>query len=205
MKIIFDLDGTLICSKKRLYELFCNLLDSRKLNFKYYWDLKLNGYRNQDILKSKFGYSEDQIKIFVNNWMKNIEADHYLEMDTAFAGLHGFLEKISINNQIYICTARQSVQQTMNQLKDLDILDFFDDVFITEQRVTKTKLLLNSNLVFSESDWFIGDTGHDITTGKQLGIQTCAVLSGFMNESALKSYKPDRIIDNVTLMDVKNA
>lgn len=204
MKIIFDLDGTLICSKKRLYELFCNLLDSRKLSFKCYWDLKLNGYRNQDILRSKFDYSEEQMKIFVNNWMQRIEDNYYLEMDTAFEGLREFLEQISINNQIYICTARQSEKQTINQLKTLGILAFFEGVFVTEQRVTKTELLLNSDIVFNENDWFVGDTGHDINTGKQLGMKTCAVLSGFMNEFTLKSYEPNRIIDNVTLLDVRN-
>lgn len=200
MKIIFDLDGTLICSKKRLYELFCDLTNSRELSFSDYWDFKFNGYSNQDILKNEFNYPEEKINRFVTRWMDKIEDSYYLEMDTVIEGLQGFLEEISINNQLYICTARQSVAQVKNQLKKLAILEFFEDVFVTEQRFTKTELLLKSGMVFSENDWFVGDTGHDIRTGRQLGIKTCAVLSGFMSESALLTYEPNKIFKNLTLM-----
>lgn len=202
MKIIFDLDGTLICSKKRLYELFCDLTKSRELSFSGYWGFKFRGYSNQDILKNEFDYPEEKIKKFITLWMNKIEDSYYLEMDTVIEGLKEFLEKISINNQLYICTARQSIAQVNTQLKNLAILEFFEDVFVTEQYSTKTELLLNSGIAFSKNDWFVGDTGHDIKTGQQLGMKTCAVLSGFMSESALKGYEPDSIINNVTLLDV---
>ncbi len=202
MKIIFDLDGTLICSKKRLYELFCDLINSRELSFSDYWEFKFSGCSNQDILKNVFDYPEEKINKFFTLWMDKIEDSYYLEMDTVIEGLQEFLEKVSINNQLYICTARQSVVQVKAQLKNLAILEFFEDIFVTEQCSTKTELLLNSGMVFSENDWFVGDTGHDIKTGQQLGIKTCAVLSGFMSESALKGYEPDSIINNVTLLDV---
>lgn len=200
MKIIFDLDGTLICSKKRLYELFCDLTKSRKLSFSEYWGFKFRGYSNQDILKKEFDYSEEKIKKFITLWMNKIEDSYYLEMDTVIEGLLEFLEKISINNQLYICTARQSVVQVKVQLKNLTILEFFEEIFVTEQRFTKTELLLNSGIAFSKNDWFVGDTGHDIKTGQQLGMKTCAVLSGFMSETALLAYGPNKIFKNLTLM-----
>lgn len=200
MKIVFDLDGTLICSKKRLHELFCDLINSRILSFSAYWDFKFNNYSNQDILKKEFNYSEEKISQFVTSWMNRIEDSYYLEMDTPIEGLESFLKKISKSNQLYICTARQSVAQVTNQLKNLSILDFFEDIFVTEQKLTKADLLINSGIKFSKEDWFIGDTGHDINTGKQLGIKTCAVLSGFMSEAVLLSYKPNKIIESIVLM-----
>lgn len=200
MKIVFDLDGLLICSKKRLHELFCDLINSRILSFSAYWDFKFNNYSNQDILKKEFNYSEEKISQFVTSWMNRIEDSYYLEMDTPIEGLESFLKKISKSNQLYICTARQSVAQVTNQLKNLSILDFFEDIFVTEQKLTKADLLINSGIKFSKEDWFIGDTGHDINTGKQLGIKTCAVLSGFMSEAVLLSYKPNKIIESIVLM-----
>ncbi len=200
MKIIFDLDGTLICSKKRLYELFCDLTKSRELSFSGYWEFKFRGYSNQDILKNEFDYPEEKINRFITLWMDKIEDSYYLEMDTVIEGLLEFLEKISINNQLYICTARQSVVQVKAQLKSLTILEFFEEIFVTEQRFTKTELLLNSGIAFSKNDWFVGDTGHDIKTGQQLGMKTCAVLSGFMSETALLAYGPNKIFKNLTLM-----
>jgi len=202
MKIIFDLDGTLICSKKRLYELFCDLVGNRDLSFNSYWQLKFDGNSNQDILNNKFNYCDKETDFFITNWMEKIEKDCYLEMDRPIIGVHDFLKNLSRDNQLYICTARQSKAQAMKQLKALDILGFFCEIFVSEQKYSKIDLLINSGIAFSKQDWFVGDTGHDINTGKQLGIQTCAVLSGFMSEKVLKSYSPDLIADNITLLRV---
>lgn len=198
MKIIFDLDGTLICSKKRLHELFCDLVNSRELGFSAYWDLKFNGYTNQDILKKKFNYTEGLVSEFVNDWMSKIETSHYLNMDVlikdASKALHGF----SQYHDLYICTARQSTEQAVLQVKNLGISGFFKQIFVTEQTKSKVELINASGLYLAPDDWFVGDTGHDILAGKALNIRTCAVLSGFMSVEALKVYCPDYIISDIS-------
>ena len=143
MKIIFDLDGTLICSKKRLYELFCNLIQSRDLSFSDYWNLKYIGNSNQDILRERFDYTKDEISNFVNGWMKKIESDYYLEMDTLIDGTIEFLERIIQNNSLYICTARQSTCQVAKQLESLSISKYFENIFVTEQKNSTADLLKN--------------------------------------------------------------
>lgn len=201
MKIIFDLDGTLICSKKRLYELFCNLIQSRDLSFSDYWNLKYIGNSNQDILRERFDYTKAEISNFVNGWMKKIESDYYLEMDTLIDGTIEFLERIIQNNSLYICTARQSTCQVAKQLESLSISKYFENIFVTEQKNSKAELLKNSGLKFTKHDWIIGDTGHDIITGKEIGINTCAVLSGFMSLDALIGYSPDIIVANIAKIE----
>lgn len=198
MKIIFDLDGTLICSKKRLHELFCDSVGNRELSFDTYWDLKFNYNSHQDILRNRFDYSDQDVDTFIVDWMKKIETDYYLAMDTPILGVQDFLSQIKVENQLYVCTARQSIAQVKKQLKKFNILDLFDDIFVTEQKYTKADLLIDSGIILSNEDWFIGDTGHDINTGKKLGVQTCAVLSGFMSEDALKSYSPNMIVNDIT-------
>jgi phosphoglycolate phosphatase len=76
MKIIFDLDGTLICSKKRLYRLFIDLTEAVNFEFKSYWNLKHQGKRNEDILRDQLGFSELEIENFLKNWMIKIETDY---------------------------------------------------------------------------------------------------------------------------------
>lgn len=132
--------------------------------------------------------------------MRLIESDHYLEMDTLTEGAAVFLEEVRQEHSLYICTARQSKPQVTKQLTNLSILHFFKDVFVTEQKHTKAELLKKSDIEFSKEDWMIGDTGHDVMTGKELGISTCAVLSGFMSETALLAYGPNKIFKNLTLM-----
>ena len=72
---------------------------------------------------------------------------------------------------------------------------------ITEQKHSKINIIKNNVIVKSE-DWFIGDTGKDIETGKILGINTAAVLSGFLNKNCLIEYNPDIIIENVTKFEL---
>lgn len=202
MKIIFDLDGTLICSKKRLYELFCDLTETRELSFDLYWDLKFLGYTNEDILRNQLKFTANEIELFVSSWMYNIESDEYLKMDTLIDGAENFLRKISESNKLYVCTARQSISQVTEQLTKLGILCFFQEIFVTEQKKTKKQLLLDSDLIFSIDDVFVGDTGHDIMTGKELGMTTFAVLSGFMSKEKLQFYSPDFIVNDITVLDI---
>ena len=202
MKIIFDLDGTLICSKKRLHALFCDLVKTDKLSFDAYWNLKFSGHTNQEILKNKFGYSADEVELFVEHWMLNIESNQYLDMDSLIVGVDKFLCEMNKINELYVCTARQSAPQVIEQLKKLGILDFFKKIFVTEQIKSKKQLLIDSGLVFSSQDCFVGDTGHDIMTGKELGMVTFAVLSGFMSEAKLQLYSPDHIVNDITVLDI---
>ena len=202
MNIIFDLDGTLICSKKRLHLVFCDLVKTDELNFDAYWNLKFAGHTNQDILKNKFGYSADEVQLFVEHWMLSIESNQYLDMDSLIVGADKFLCKMSKTNDLYVCTARQSVPQVIEQLKKLGILDFFKKIFVTEQIKSKKQLLIDSGLVFSSQDCFVGDTGHDIMTGKELGMTTFAVLSGFMSGAKLQLYSPDFIVNDITVLDI---
>lgn len=202
MKIIFDLDGTLICSKKRLHALFCDLVKTDELDFDMYWNLKFSGLTNQDILKNKFGYSDDEIKLFVNDWMLSIESTEYLDMDSLIVGADTFLYEMSKTSELYVCTARQSQSQVKDQLEKLGISKFFEKIFVTEQIKSKKKLLVESGISFTSSDCFVGDTGHDIMTGKDLGLTTYAVLSGFMSRAKLELYSPNFIVKDITVLDI---
>jgi len=194
MKIIFDLDGTLICSKKRLYNLFCYLVGDDRLSFSAYWDLKFAGQKNQSILAEIFFYTKDEVQDFVSKWMCLVETEEYLKLDKVIQGVPSFLSEIKKEHSLYLCTARQSVARVEEQLSYLSISDCFEQVFVTEQRFSKEELLRKSGLKFHKHDWIFGDTGHDVVTGKALGIRTCAVLSGFMNKASLEAYEPDLIL-----------
>ena len=201
MKIIFDLDGTLICSKKRLHRLFLDLTKATDFGFKSYWNLKHQGKRNEDILRDELDFSELEIKNFLKKWMIKIETNYYLDMDTLIPKADKALDNLYENHDLFICTARQSISQTQKQLKKLSIFNYFEDIFVTEQKNDKFHALLGSNVNFTKKDWFVGDTGHDIDAGKKIGVQTCAVLSGFMSKSSLINYSPDLIIEDFTSLD----
>jgi phosphoglycolate phosphatase len=196
VNLFIDLDGTLIDSKLRLYRLFQYLVIDSEMSYEEYWELKRNKIDHKEILKSKFNYTYDQYISFQNKWMTEIELKKWLDLDVPFIGVTRFLEEMSKKNSLYIVTARQSSKNTLDQLNFFNWGNYFTSIFITEQKHSKVNLVRNNISVTSE-DWFIGDTGKDIETGKKLGIKTAAVLSGFLNEKQLIYYKPDIIIDNI--------
>jgi phosphoglycolate phosphatase len=197
MNLFFDLDGTLIDSKLRLYKLFQYLVRDSNLSFEAYWDLKQNKINHREILYSKFNYSSNDYLNFETLWMKKIEEPEWLVFDRPFDGVIGFFEKLKMQHQIFVVTARQHRDVALMQVEEMGLNIYIKEVLVTEQMKSKFDLIKNSTTV-SSSDWIVGDTGKDIETGKMLGIKTAAVLSGFMNKKSLIEYEPEIIVEKVT-------
>lgn len=196
MNIFFDLDGTLLNSQRRLYELFQYSVPASHLSFDDYWKLKRNKVNHEEILTTQFGYSSMDLKKFEHLWMKEIELEKWLNLDLPFEGVTGFLETLREKNTLYIVTARQSKEMVNKQLHNFGWDSIFESVFVTEQQKEK-HTLIQENVTVSPSDWFIGDTGYDIETGKKLKLKTVAVTNGFLNRDCLSKYQPDILIDSV--------
>ena len=197
MNIVFDLDGTLIDSKPRLYRLFQHLVPSSQLSYDQYWEFKRNKISNEVILSSEMGFNKDAITCFVTEWMRMIESPEYLELDSNFPDMHATLARLQGEADLYVCTARQLRQPVLDQLERLNLLPFFTQVLVTEQKNTKENLIGTHIKNLCECDWMLGDTGKDIQVGKLLSIKTCAVLSGFLDYKNLHLYNPDLIVDSV--------
>lgn len=196
MKIFFDLDGTLIDSKERLYGLFQHLAPSSVLTFEDYWNYKGNKIDHRKILETKFSFSEQDILSFQKNWMDKIELPEWLAFDKPFKGVTTYLTELKKQHELYLVTARQFETSVLMQLTDFEWTGIFTKVFVTAQKAEKFDLIENA-VATNSADWFVGDTGKDIETGKSLGMQTAAVLSGFLNKEKLMKYTPDLIVNTV--------
>lgn len=198
MKIFFDLDGTLINSKIRLYSLFQELVPVSNFSFDEYWDFKQNKINHATILRKKFNFDENSIFNFNNEWLQLIETDRFLKLDTPIDGISEFLLKLKKKEiDLFVVTARQDKIKAIKQIEDFGWIGFFNEILVTEHKNSKFNLI-NNELNGSTNGWMIGDTGNDIQEGKKLFLKTAAVLTGFLNEKVLKSYSPDLILDSVT-------
>lgn len=197
MNIIFDLDGTLIDSKQRLYQLFQQLVPASTLTFDQYWQFKYDRLSNELILSTKFGYADLEIQRFVSAWMGLIESPEFLAMDSNFEGVKDTLSRLGVQARLHVCTARQSRKSAVNQLESLGLSTYFESLMVTEQKHSKTSIIERQVSDLAPEDWLIGDTGSDIKVAHSLGINSCAVLSGFMSYESLLTYRPTRIIDSV--------
>jgi phosphoglycolate phosphatase len=205
MNIFFDLDGTLINSKERLYKLFQYLVPLSDLSFEDYWELKKSKVNHREILKNRFNYSESMIKTFENIWLSEIEKEQWLALDHPFENISDLLKELSKKNKLFIVTARQSETAVYHQIKSYGWNNIPMNLLVTEQKVEKYDLIKKSTDIFPD-DYIIGDTGKDIQAGKLLGIKTVAVLSGFLNKDSLKAYQPDFIINFASeFIDILNG
>jgi len=196
MNIIFDLDGTLLDSRMRLYQLFQKLVPESRFDFDDYWERKRNRFSHKQILVEEIGVDEERFAAFVSQWMEQIEAPEFLALDTAIPDIAATLTALRRWAKLYVCTARQDRAAASEQLKRLALNDYFVDLLVTEQLVSKESLIERHVPDLGEGDWMVGDTGRDVQVGKALGINTCAVLSGFLNRTILSEYYPDLILES---------
>lgn len=198
MNIFFDLDGTLLDSRERLFRLFTDLTGQTLLEFEDYWDLKRSMYDHSKILSTYLQYTEENILLFKQEWLNLIETEYYLLLDKPFLFSNTILSTLEKQgHKLYLITARQSKVMLLKQLKMHNLDKFFSEVLVTEAVRTKTQLIIESELGLSASDLYVGDTGVDIQTAKQIGVRSMAVLSGFRNRTILQSYKPDYIENDI--------
>lgn len=197
MNIFFDFDGTLVDSKLRLYTLFVELFPEIELTFDQYWELKKKKISNKKIITQIYNFKEERYQIFEKEWMDKIEDTAFLNFDKLFEGTEAFLFEKSKEFKLHLVTHRQFPLQVIKQLNKLGIHSYFSEILVTEQKREKHELILEKVLV-SKEDWIVGDTGIDILCGKKLGINTAAVLSGFLGLEQIKEYNPDLICNYVT-------
>lgn len=200
MNLFFDLDGTLLDSKPRLYHLFQHLVPSSTFTFDEYWQLKKDKINHRTILIKYFNYNEESISLFEKEWMSKIEDPQWLKFDIPVKGVSDFLKQLKAENNIYLVTARQFEHILLDQIKQHGWDALFTQIFVTAQKNQKHELI-ERGVITSNNDWFIGDTGKDIETGKILGMRTAAVLTGFLNKARLSEYNPDIIVDSVLDLD----
>lgn len=196
MNIFFDLDGTLIDSSDRLYDLFCDLIQECKLSKEEYWELKRNKINHKKILLDKFNYSENEYINFEKVWLSKIETKEYLIKDKLKTNADDILKALSPKHNLFIVSARQNKINAINELKRFNILKYFDEILITENKYTKQELI--KNLCKSRNkNVMIGDTGYDILTGKDLDMVTIAICDGFLSKEKLLEYEPNYVVDNI--------
>ncbi len=200
MNIFFDLDGTLLDSRKRLYYLFQQLVPESTLSYDDYWNFKRNKIGHKEILNTQFGYSNEMFLFFEKEWMKKIELPEWLDMDKPFEGVTNYLIELKNKHSLYVVTARQFEHIAIQQINDNGWAGIFEGILVTSQKKEKYDLI-HSSVKLSNEDWMVGDTGKDIETGKRLEIKTAAVLTGFLSKEKLIEYHPDEIVNSVLELD----
>lgn len=197
MRYIFDLDGTLIDSSERMYQLFCELIPECTLTKEEYWSYKRDKVNHKKLIEML--YPHIQFDVFERKWMQLIEIDTYLCMDQNYVDTIEVLSSLyDRGHELYLLTARQSKSGLIDELKRLKLIGYFKQVLTTEGKASKEDILLvhskTDNCIMDTGNVFVSDMGKDIELGNKYGFQTVAITHGFMSEERLKAYKPKKVI-----------
>jgi UDP-glucose 4-epimerase len=194
--IYFDLDGTLIDSRRRLYQLYVDLTGSN-LSFDHYWDYKRSQHSNEWLLEHIENFSLEKIEAFRSDWMNKIELREYLDFDEPYPQTKDMLNRLSTSANLVIITGRQSLENLTWQLEKFELANVFKKVLNTANKISKEEMMQQYTNAFQPNDFIVGDTGIEIIAGKKLGIKTAVVLSGFRNKESLENYQPDFIFPSI--------
>lgn len=173
--VLWDLDGTLINVKVRLYSLFCELTGER-LSFEKYWDLKEQGYNQQQMLKI-VDYQGDY-REFHNRWLSNVERIDLLAKDVLVDGAEKILSDLRKSNiKMYIVTNRQIYNNLNLQLTFFNIRGYFEEVWSTFQKCSKAEVVLSKQINIGKAV-FIGDSVEDMREAKEMNVFSIMITSG---------------------------
>ena len=124
MKIIFDLDGTIIDVSERHYQSYRRVVGAmggKPIDKKTYWQLKQAQTTWPDILqRSQVADSAD----FLNRFIALVESPELFKLDTVFEGAREVLQSLmDRGHELFLVSLRRHNERLKDELDDLDSLD----------------------------------------------------------------------------------
>ncbi|MGM0596075.1 MAG: HAD family hydrolase [Myxococcota bacterium] len=202
--LIFDLDGTLIDTRKdivRAVNLTLDELGYPRCGFEEI--VSRVGYGpGQLILKciSRELEPKDQEKArktFSRVYHENLieDSDFFPGMKTMLAGLEQFNKAIVTNK------STPHLEKTLSILQGKHFFDLYQGIDENNPPKPDPEVTLKVMRILKadpKDTLFIGDSEIDLHTGKNAGIKTCGVLWGYRSEQELARENPDYLVKNIT-------
>ncbi|MBI4373263.1 MAG: HAD-IA family hydrolase [Deltaproteobacteria bacterium] len=204
--LIFDLDGTLIDSKRDIANGVHHTL--KDLGLPQVSDQVIYGYVGNGVrplIQKSVGEEKDPrfekaLKIF-----KSYYLSHFLDNTSPFPGVVDLLKHFQSKKKTVFTNKPQYFTDPI--LKGLGLTPYFDAVIGSESGFPKKpdpaviNHLLKQFSVPPQEAVFIGDSRVDIETGKNAGILTCGVTYGYRSAEEIYGAKPDFVISELNELE----
>ncbi len=197
--ICFDLDGTLIDSRKDISDSINRMLHELGLGQRKESEIAAfvgNGMAN--LIRQSLG---DRHEVYFDRAVKMFRKDydvHCLDATRLYSGVGDALRRIPGHKTVI---TNKPLGYSEKILKGLEIRDLFEEVLGGDMHFPKKPApdsvlhLAGKHNVPAKEILFVGDSLLDIHTGKNAGAKTCAVTYGFGKKAELVSARPDFVID----------
>ncbi len=210
--IIFDLDGTLIDSKKDIA--FSVNETFRRMGIDPIPEETIYGYVGNGVRplidRSLAAAGKENAISQAIEHFRAIYIDHLLDTTVMFGGVDEVLESFNKNRKKMAIASNKPYRYVEKILKGLGMDDYFESVKggdSVEMKKPAPEMLQSIMKEVSIDDpkdaVFVGDSGVDIRTGKNANVRTIGVTYGFRSRKEVEENEPDAIIDSpIELMDI---
>lgn len=189
--IVFDFDGTLIDISIRDYKVYSDILKGLKrepIPFNIYWEKRKNKEDIKNILALSNIIDKEEVSFFLSERHLKIDSEQYLLLDSLFCNVKDILMELKEKYELYLVTSRHRQDETLKQLRDLEIYHFFEKVYV----VNTDKYNIFCDI--PNLEYVVGDTENDIIPAKKIGVYSVAVTTGIRSENFLKEMSPSYVI-----------
>ena len=200
--IIFDLDGTLIDSRKDIANAVNHTLKEVGLEEKSVSEISSYiGTGVEDLIRRSLGKRQDSLfkkalSVFIEYYR-----EHCLDNTYLYSGVKDVLEYFKNKRKVIVTNRRY--ETAILALRKLGVYNYFEDVLGGDDLgyLKPSSCLLDEVIhrlnIEKERTIIVGDMDVDILAGKRAGITTCAVTYGIGKKGDILKTKPDYIIDNI--------
>lgn len=182
-RIAFDLDGTLLDSRKRHAILMHDILCRKGLNLSVddLVEYKADGHNNIEWLQSR-GFTIELAKEINREWIERIESPEYLQLDELYSHVIATLKLLSENNTLFLITARKNELSARKQISKLGISQYFEDVIVVPSGKQSSELK-SIYLLDKRINFMIGDTEVDYNAAMKANCEFRVCLEGFRSQN----------------------
>lgn len=205
--IIFDLDGTLIDSRQDITNSVNYTLTKLGLRRKRIEEISSYiGTGVEDLIRRSLGSKDDVLFNEAISLFKDYYRKHFTDNSILYPGAKEVLEYFKHKKKIII--TNRNYEFAVMGLEHLGINMFFDDVIGGDDRDCRkpSSCSLDRTIhrldICKERTIIVGDMDIDVITGRNAGINTCAVTYGIGKKRDIIKAKPDFIINS--LIELKN-
>lgn len=205
--IIFDLDGTLIDSRKDIASAVNFTL--KKVNLPAKGEPEISSYIGmgvEDLIRKSLGQGEGDIFLRAKSIFEEYYRKHSVDNSVLYPGVKEILEYFKDKKKVIVTNRNYEFAESV--LKSMGIFDFFEDIAAGDDAScmkpspcplerSLAKLVIDKRRAI-----IVGDMHIDVLAGKRAGIFTCAVTYGIGSRQDIIEAGPDYIIDD--LLSLKN-
>jgi len=191
---IFDLDGTLIDSRRLTFESINYGL--KMVNYPPLSRQDLDLFYQSGIQSLIENYHVPQYKVWLAFYFFQRYKLKHLEKFQPFPGVVDALHTLHQQHKVLgvVSSNSQRINTLILKNANMDIFDFTQSAGFLRKNKSLKNILTRHCLDATKTIYF-GDEIHDIVAARQLGIKSAAVTWGITSKDSLSKYSPDYIIN----------